>query len=93
MATGCTWLHQLLVDRLTFASFRLYATAVSAGVGGVFGCTFGWWLMAGTWSGSVRLVLWLACTLALIVGFGLAAFRGARSLRGEAPTGLTSITL
>jgi len=45
IATGTAWLHQALVRRLTFALFRLYATAVSAGIGSVFGWGLGWWMM------------------------------------------------
>lgn len=91
VASGVAWVHQKLVHRLTFALFRLYAAVVSAGIGSVFGWCLGWWMMAeeftrmGTW-------LWVAAMLLLMAGFGAAAYKGARSLRGKAPTRFTWIS-
>ena len=38
-ATGAAWIHQVLIKRLTFALFRLYAAAVSGG--GLAACSGG----------------------------------------------------
>jgi hypothetical protein len=91
VATSGAWLHQALVRRFTFALFRVYATVVSAGIGSVFGWCLGWWLL---WKEVTRYVLpwWLSGMLILIVGFGTAAYKGARGLRGEAPTSFTWIS-
>jgi hypothetical protein len=87
VATVASWLHQVLVRRLTFALFRLYATLVSAGIGSVFGWCFGWKNV------SHHLFSWsLLGMLVLIVGFGTAAYKGARGLRGEAPMDFTWIS-
>jgi hypothetical protein len=90
VATGTAWLHQKIVRRFTFALFRLYATAVSAGIGCVFGLVLGWWI----WMDVPRygLFLWCLGMPILVAGFGFAAYRNARRLRGEAPTGFTWIT-
>ena len=42
ISTGAAWLHQKVVHRFTFFLFRIYATAVSAGIGSVFGWFLGW---------------------------------------------------
>ena len=91
VATVAAWVHQALVRRLTFALFRLYATAVTAGIGSVFGWFFGWWLSA---SDVTRHVLpwWLLGMVSLIAAFGYAAYQGARRLRGEPPTSFTWIS-
>jgi hypothetical protein len=91
IATGAAWLHQMLVRRVTYALFRLYASVVSAGIGSVFGLCLGWWmmskeLMTNGWP------LWSLSMLVLIAGFGTLAYRGARGLRGEAPKTFTWIT-
>lgn len=91
VATGAAWLHQVLVRRVTYALFRLYASVVSAGVGGIFGLCLGWWMMSkemmtNGWP------LWGLGMLVLIVGFGTLAYKGGRSLRGEAPKTFTWIT-
>jgi hypothetical protein len=90
VATGVAWLHQAIVRRFTFALFRLYAAGVSVGIGSVFGCLLGWWLM----SREVPYygLMWCMGMLILMVGFGLAAHRNARQLRGKAPTSLTWIS-
>jgi hypothetical protein len=85
VATASAWIHQVVVRRLPFALFRLYAAVVSAGIGSVFGWCLGWWMMAKSVSGHVSLLLWGICMLALIAGFGVAAYKGARGLRGRAP--------
>ncbi len=46
ISTGAAWLHQKVVHRFTFFLFRIYATAVSAGIGSVFGWFLGWWAAA-----------------------------------------------
>ncbi len=86
VASGATWLHQLLMRRLLFVVFRLYATVVCAGIGGVFGWGLGTWMI---WSGVARLGprSLIIGTLALVLGFGIAAYKGAHSLQGTAPTG------
>jgi hypothetical protein len=91
VATAAAWLHQVAVRRLTFALFRLYAAAVSAGMGSVFGWSLGWWMMARDLP-SYRLPLWGLGMTALIIGFGAAAYKGAHALRGDAPTTFTWIT-
>jgi hypothetical protein len=92
VATASAWIHQVMVKRLTFALFRLYAAAVSAGIGSVFGWCLGWWMMSKELSGYVWLFMWGICMLTLISGFGAAAYKGARGLRGEAPEGFTWIS-
>ncbi len=90
VATLVAWLHQIVVRRFTFALFRLYATGVTAGIGSVFGWCFSWWLLAADvpWSW----ILGLAGMLASVFGFGIVAYKNARSLRGEAPTELAWVT-
>lgn len=87
VATVVAWLHQFVVRRFTFALFRLYATAVVAGIGSVFGWSLSWWMLSlevpHVWA-------WSLLSIALlVVWFGAAAYRGARGLRGEAPRSLT----
>jgi len=91
VATGAAWLHQVLVRRLTFALFRLYAAAVSAGIGSVFGWCLGWWMMSRELT-KHGWPWWGLGMLVLVVGFGTAAYKGARSLRGEAPKDFTWIS-
>ena len=68
VATASACVHQIVVKRLTLALFRLYSAAVSAGIGGVFGCCLGLWIMSKGLSGSAWFALWLLCMLALIAG-------------------------
>jgi hypothetical protein len=90
VATAVAWLHQFIVRRFTFALFRLYATIVTAGIGSVFGWCFTWWMLVQTVSFTW---LWsLLVMLFLIASFGFAAFKGAKSLRGKAPTDFAWIT-
>lgn len=91
VASAVSWLHQKIVRRFTFALFRLYATAVCAGIGSVFGWALGWWT---AWKEvtSYGPVVWCVCMLALMTGFAMAAFKGARQLRGKAPTNFTWIS-
>jgi hypothetical protein len=91
VATGVSWLHQKLVRRFTFALFRLYATAVCAGIGSVFGWSLGWWMTLKEVPYHSTL-LWCIGMLALIVAFATAAYKGARQLRGKAPTSFTWIS-
>lgn len=90
IATGFAWLHQVLSHRLTFPLFRLYATAVCAGIGSVFGWFFGWSLLANEID--YTLPLSVLGMLLLTVGFGTAAYKSARSLRGKPATSFTWIT-
>jgi hypothetical protein len=91
VATGVAWIHQKVVRRSTFTLFRLYAAAVSGGIGSVFGWCLGWWLM---WKEVAHygLVLWCVGMLVLVVAFATAAYKGARQLRGKAPTSFTWIS-
>jgi hypothetical protein len=91
VATGAAWVHQLLVKRLTFALFRLYAAAVSAGIGSVFGWCLGWWIMV-RGLGVYGWLLWGVGMLALVAGFAITAYKVARSLRGTAPKNFTWIS-
>jgi hypothetical protein len=90
IASVVSWLHQAVVRRFTFALFRLYSTVVVAGIGSVFGWCFGWWIL----STDVRFgaFLWLAGMTIFIGGFGVAAYRGARGLRGDAPRTLAWVS-
>ena len=92
VATAAAWIHQFVVMRFTLALFRLYAAAVSAGIGSVFGWCLGWWMMDLGINGNVWLFAWIICMLVLIAGFGVAALRGAHGLRGKAPKSFTWIT-
>jgi hypothetical protein len=85
VATGVAWLHQVLMRRLVFLLFRLYATAVCAGIGSVFGWALSWWL---TWKqiGNYGIVLSCLGMLGFVLGFGIAAFKSGRLLQGTAPT-------
>jgi hypothetical protein len=91
VATGVAWIHQKVVRRSTFTLFRLYATAVSGGIGSVFGWCLGWWLM---WKEVAHygLVLWCVGMLVLVAAFATAAYKCARQLRGKAPTSFTWIS-
>jgi hypothetical protein len=91
VATSAAWLHQVLVRRLTFALFRLYASAISAGIGSVFGWCLGWWMMSKELMKS-GWPLWVLGMFVSIAGFGTVAYKGARGLRGEAPNDFTWIT-
>jgi hypothetical protein len=90
IASLVAWLHQTLMHRLTFPLFRLYTTAVCAGIGSVFGWCLGWLMAAREIQYS--LPLWLSGMSVLILSFGTLAYRNARSLRGEPPTSLTWIS-
>lgn len=91
VATGLAWVHQMLIHRLMFMLFRLYATTVSAGIGSVFGWCLCWWLIARP---AAPYALWF-CPFALLVPvavFGAEAYKKAHGLRGRAPTRFTWIT-
>jgi hypothetical protein len=82
IATAAAWMHQAIVRRFPFPLFRLYVTAVSGGIGSVFGWCFGGWVL-----GKQLRYGWIlggAGMLILVAGFALVAYRGARSLRGTA---------
>lgn len=90
IATAISWLHQAIVRRFTFALFRLYSTVVVAGIGSVFGWCIGWWMLFyGTRHSSV---LWIVGMGIFIGGFGIAAYRGAHGLRGNAPRTLAWVS-
>jgi hypothetical protein len=91
VATCAAWLHQFVIHRFTFALFRLYATAISAGIGSVLGCALGWWIAAKE-NSPPGLWWWPLVTLVLTAGFGTAAYKTARALRGKAPARFTWIT-
>ncbi len=84
LATIAAVVHQWLVHRMTLALFRIYAGLVSAGIGSVFGWTFGFWL-ATVPEFPFKFVFWILAMLALCGIFGWAALRNARWLRGDAP--------
>jgi hypothetical protein len=90
VATVAAWVHQFVVRRFTFALFRLYATLVVAGIGSVFGWSLSWWMLTmdvpRTWVWS------LLGMVLLVIAFGAAAWKGARGLRGDAPTKLSWIS-
>jgi hypothetical protein len=90
VATCAAWLHQAAMHRLTFAMFRLYATLVCTGIGSVFGWCLGWSVAANEINHTVPLSI--LGMLVLTIGFGTAAYRAARSLRGKPATNLTWIT-
>lgn len=90
VATAAAWVHQFVVHRFTFALFRLYATAVVAGIGSVFGWCLSWWMLP---LNPPRTWVWsLLAMVVLVVAFGAAAWKGARGLRGDAPTRLSWIS-
>jgi hypothetical protein len=90
VASIAAWLHQFLIHRSTFALFRLYATAVVSGIGSVFGWCLSWWMLS---QNIAHVWIWSLLSMPLLlVSFGVAAYRGAHSLRGEAPKKLTWIT-
>jgi hypothetical protein len=91
VATGTAWIHQKVVRRFTFFLFRLYATAVSGGIGSVFGWSLGWWMMR---KGVAHYgpFLWCIGMLILVAAFAMAAYKGAPQLRGKAPTSFTWIS-
>ena len=92
IATCASWLHQKIIHRFTFFLFRLYATLVCAGIGSVFGWFFGWCLAESGAHIHLRFGLWVSAMIALIGTFGLGAYKGARRLRGGAPTRFTWIS-
>lgn len=90
VASTFCWLHQFLIHRITFALFRLYATAVVAGIGSVFGWAFSWWLLS---RGIAYAPVWsLLAMVLLVAGFSVAAYKNTDKLRGKAPNRLTWIT-
>ena len=86
-ATAAAWVHQALMNRMTFALFRVYATLVVGGIGSVFGWAWSLWLISVSWPAN-RWFLSLAGLVLFTSGFGYAAFRWPRHLRGNRPTRL-----
>ena len=91
-ATVVVWLHQVVVDRMTFWLFRLYATVVCAGIGSVLGIAVGIWLNMAFYTFQHAALVAIVATVALPPTFGYLAFRHARELRGAPPTRFTWIT-
>ena len=91
LATGAARIHQKIVRRFTFTLFRLYATAVSGGIGSVFGCCLGWWLMSKQVA-HYGILLWCIGMIVLVVAFATAAYKSAHQLRAKAPASLTRIS-
>jgi hypothetical protein len=91
VATAASWIHQKLVRRFTFPLFRLYAATVAGGIGSVFGCALGLWVIRSGFS-YLGISVWVAGTLALTVLFSMGAFKNAGRLRGAAPTKFTWIS-
>jgi hypothetical protein len=89
-ATVVAWLHQVVVRRMTFALFRIYAAIVTAGIGSVWGWALGIWI--GSQGGNLNWALWLAAMGLLVGGFGYGGFRWAKQLRGHAPHRLAWVT-
>jgi hypothetical protein len=90
VATVAAWLHQFIVRRFTFALFRVYATLIVAGIGSVFAWALSWWMLSRDTS---HVWAWsLLSMLVLVAGFGAAAYRGARGLRGGAPKNLAWVS-
>lgn len=89
IASGGAWLHQLVIHRMTFPLFRIYASVVSAGVGSIYGWSLGFWLSADL---PGHLLPWLAAMLLLCISFGYGGFRFARQLRGSPPENFTWVT-
>jgi hypothetical protein len=89
-ATAIVWLHHLLVHRMTYALFRLYATVVVAGIGSVWAdlATVCWV----SYDLPHPIVFWIAATFVLTVLAGALAYRHAGALRGRAPERYTWIT-
>jgi len=83
------WLHQLLIHRMTFALFRLYACFITAAIGSVLGWTLGFWLAA---NAPGHFLLSIAAMLLFSASFVYGGFRWARHLRGRPPEGLTWIS-
>ncbi len=77
------WIHQAVVRRFPFALFRVYAVAVSGGIGSVFGWFFSFWLSS--FNLSFYWIIDGGLMLALVGVFGYFAYTGARSLRGTPP--------
>jgi hypothetical protein len=93
VVTVVAWLHQIVVRRMTYALFRIYAGLVSTGVGSVWGWCLYLWLIANPGWGFLRAVLVCVPAMVLLcVGFGYAGFRWARRLRGEPPTRFRFVT-
>jgi len=87
IASLLAWLHQLLIHRMTFFLFRIYACIVLAGIGSVWGWAFNFWLLGKGLFPLGFVVLPLLC-----LTFGYVGFRYARQLRCSAPQNLTWIT-
>ena len=91
VASVLAWLHQVVIHRMTFALFRIYASVISAGVGSVWGWSLGLWL-ASEEGVPHRIPLWCLGVVLLCAGFGYAGYRWARQLRGSAPTEFGLVT-
>ena len=90
VASTAAVLHQALVRRMTFALFRVYATAVSAAIGSVVG--FGLGVLAAAYGVGLGWPVFMLAMIALVGGFGYFAWRGTRGLRGSAPERMAWVT-
>jgi len=92
-ATIIAVVHQFVIQRVTFALFRLYAGFVTAGVavlwGSLVGAIFASWLNT-PWE--VAFVVVTALMIAIGWGGARLGYRIARRLRGRAPLVFTWIT-
>lgn len=78
IAAGAAKLHQMVIERLPFVLFRLYATVVVAGIGNVFGWCFIFFFAGRLGSHSVAFAV--VILFVLTVAFGAAGYRFAASL-------------
>ena len=93
MATMIAVVHQFVIQRVTFALFRLYAGFVTGGVavlwGSLAGAIVASWLDA-PWE--IAFVVVFSLVVALGCGGAVLGCRIARRLRGRAPLRFTWIT-
>jgi hypothetical protein len=93
MATGIAVVHQFVIQRLTFALFRLYAGFVTGGVAVLWGSLVGA-VVASYLDAPWEIAFVVVGGLVVALGWGGArlGFRIARRLRGRAPLRFTWIT-
>jgi hypothetical protein len=84
VATGTALLHQIIIHRFTFFLFRLYATAVSAGIGATLAVGLGSYMLASFHENWASYAFLLLVTI-LTGSIGTFAYRSARTLRGTQP--------
>ena len=93
MATMIAVVHQFVIQRVTFALFRLYAGFVTGGVAVLWGSLAGA-VVASTLDAPWEIAFVVVTTLVVALGWGGAMLgsRIARRLRGRAPLRFTWIT-